>query len=349
MTRSPIILFLAATLAAPAAAQSTRVTGADYDRAAKFLAQNMTGLVIGGVVTPVWLGDGRFWYRNTTLSGNEIVVIDPRTRARQTCPAQAAECSGARIPTESAPNTNGRGGGRGRGGGGPTSSSGAPLAMSPDGKRGAFVRDWNLWVRDVASGQEKALTTDGTPYFGYAIDNAGWSTSDRAMVSWSPDSRRIATQQQDERKVGEMYLVPTVVGHPQLRVSKFPLPGDSVMAMLHRVVIDVDAGTVTRLQMPPDYHRGTIGDDIRMGDYVWSPDGRRLAIASVARDHKRAWLSVADVATGAVRKVYRGNRRDAVRVARAVAGVVGHERVHLVFRARQLGTALSLRSQYRKL
>jgi Tol biopolymer transport system component len=176
--------------------------------------------------------------------------------------------------------------------------------MSPDGKRGAFVRDWNLWVRDIATGQEKALTTDGTKYFGYATDNAGWSTSDRAMVSWSPDSRRIATQQQDERKVGEMYLVPTVVGHPQLRVSKFPLPGDSVMAMLHRVVVDVEAGSVTRLQMPPDYHRGTLGDDIRMGDYVWSPDGRRLAIASVARDHKRAWLSVADVGTGAVRKVY---------------------------------------------
>ncbi len=304
MTRSPTVLFLAATLAAPTAAQSTRVTGADYDRAAKFLAQNMNGLVVGGAVNPVWLGDGRFWYRNTTLTGSEIVVIDPRTRARQTCPAQATQCAGAPTPTENGPNASGRGGGRGRGGGGPTSTSGAPLAMSPDGKRGAFVRDWNLWVRDVATGQEKALTTDGIPYYGYATDNAGWSSSDRAMVSWSPDSRRVATQQQDERKVGEMYLVPTVVGHPQLRVSKFPLPGDSVMAMLHRVVIDVDAGTVTRLQMPPDYHRGTLGDDIRMGDYVWSPDGRRLAIASVARDHKRAWLSIADVATGAVRKVY---------------------------------------------
>ena len=304
--RSPIVVFLAATFAAPTAAQSTRLTSADYDRAAKFLAQNVTGLVVGGAVNPVWLGDGRFWYRNTTLSGSEIVVIDPRTRARQTCPAQTTECAGARITTESPANANGRGGGggRGRGGGGPTSSSGAPLAMSPDGKRGAFVRDWNLWVRDIATGQEKALTTDGTKYFGYATDNAGWSTSDRAMVSWSPDSRRIATQQQDERKVGEMYLVPTVVGHPQLRVSKFPLPGDSVMAMLHRVVVDVEAASVTRLQMPPDYHRGTLGDDIRMGDYVWSPDGRRLAIASVARDHKRAWLSVADVGTGAVRKVY---------------------------------------------
>lgn len=176
--------------------------------------------------------------------------------------------------------------------------------MSPDGRRGVFIRDWNLWVRDVASGRDNPLTTDGVEYDGYATDNAGWQSSDRALVAWSPDSKRIATQQQDERHVGEMYLVPTVVGHPTLRVSKFPLPGDSVMAMLHRVVIDVDAGTITRLQMPPDYHRGTIGDDIRMGDYVWSPDGSKLAIASVSREHKKVWLSVADVGTGTVRTVY---------------------------------------------
>ena len=176
--------------------------------------------------------------------------------------------------------------------------------MSPDSRRGVFVRDWNLWVRDVATGQERPLTTDGVECFGYATDNAGWSSSDRAMVAWSPDSRRVATQQQDERTVGETYLVSTVVGHPALRVAKFPLPGESVMAMLHRVVVDVDAGTVTRLRMPADFHRGTLGDDIRMGDYVWSPDARRLAIASVSRDHKRAWLSVADVATGAVREVH---------------------------------------------
>jgi dipeptidyl aminopeptidase/acylaminoacyl peptidase len=292
----------------PAGAQPARaVTASDYDRAARFLAPAVNGLVVGGSVTPVWLPDGRFWYRNTTLAGAEIVVIDPVKATRVRCDAPADRCGGAAIdPAAAAAAVPGRAGGGGRGGGGagPVSSTGAPLALSPDGKRGAFVRDWNLWVRDLATSQERALTTDGVRYFGYATDNAGWSSSDRAMVAWSPDSRKLATQQQDERQVGEMYLVPSVVGHPTLRVSKFPLPGDSVMAMLHRVVVDVDAGTVTRLQMPPDYHRGTVGDDIRMGDYVWSPDGRRLAIASVARDHRRAWLSIADVATGAVRKVY---------------------------------------------
>jgi dipeptidyl aminopeptidase/acylaminoacyl peptidase len=123
-------------------------------------------------------------------------------------------------------------------------------------------------------------------------------------VAWSPDSKKVATQQQDEREVGEMYLVNTAVGHPTLRVSKFPLPGDKVMAMLHRVVIDVDTGKMVRLQMEPDFHRATLGDDISMRDYNWSPDGSQLALASVSRDHKQVWLRVANTATGAVRTVF---------------------------------------------
>ena len=117
-------------------------------------------------------------------------------------------------------------GGRGRGAaGGPTSSDGKPLTISPDAKRGVFVRDWNLWVMDIATRQERQLTTDGVKYFGYATDNAGWSSSDRAIALWSPDSRKLATQQQDEREVGEMYLVSTAVDDDPTaaRVSKFPL------------------------------------------------------------------------------------------------------------------------------
>ena len=102
--------------------------------------------------------------------------------------------------------------------------------ISPDGRQAAFIRNWNLWVRDVATGQERALTTDGVRDFGYATDNAGWASSDRAILLWSPDSRKIATQQQDERKVGEMHLLTTAVGRPTLRSWKYPLPGDSVVA-----------------------------------------------------------------------------------------------------------------------
>jgi len=348
----PAIALLAAV---PIIAQQSRaVTAADYARGEKFLAQNLTGLVVGGSVTAAFLPDDRFWYRNALAGGAEFILVDPekKTRARAfdhqklaaalsaaagatydalhlpfesidlatdggisfnagarrwRCDAAAAPCAAVGEPSLPAATPGGgrggRGGGRGGAGGGASSTDGKPLTLSPDGKRGVFVRDWNLWIHDVATRQERALTTDGVKYFGYATDNAGWSSSDRAVVQWSPDSKKIATQQQDERQVGEMYLVNTTVGHPTLRVSKFPLPGDPVMAMVHRVIIDVDGAPIVRLQMPPDYHRATLGDNISMRDYNWSPDATKLALASVSRDHKKVWVSVADAVTGAVRKV----------------------------------------------
>ncbi|MFB3854409.1 MAG: DPP IV N-terminal domain-containing protein [Vicinamibacterales bacterium] len=239
-------------------------------------------------------------FQRIDISPDGKMVSFDVDRRRFTCDVQGAKCS---VSGEA---EGGRGvaagrGGRGTGGG----RGGAGNAVtSPDGKRAVFIRDWNLWVRDLATGQEKALTTDGIENFGYATDNAGWTRSDRAIVLWSPDSKKVATFQQDEREVGDMYLVTTNVGHPELQAWKYPLPGDKVVAMLHRVVIDVDAGRITRLKMDPDFHRATLGDDFSVSDMKWSPDASRLVFASTSRDHKHTVVREADVATGAVRDVF---------------------------------------------
>ena len=180
--------------------------------------------------------------------------------------------------------------------------------VSPDGKRAAFIRDWNLWVRDVTTGEEKPLTTDGATNYGYATDNAGWTHSNRAVVVWSPDSKSVATFQQDQRKTGMMYLVSTNVGHPTLDAWPYPLPGDKDVTMIERVVIDTDSGKLTRLKTPPDQHRSSLCDDIscRGGgwdDVQWAADGKTLAFLSTSRDHKREDLYMADTSTGAVRPV----------------------------------------------
>jgi dipeptidyl-peptidase 4 len=283
---------LAASLTAAAQQPSgtpQALTAADYARAEKFMSYNATPLVLHSGVHATWLPDDRFWYRTTTEKGSEAVLIDPATGARSACDlAACAEHEG-----------EGRGG-RGN----------APLsyARSPDGMQEAFIRDWNLWVRDVATGKEAALTTDGVKDFGYATDNAGWQRSDHPIVRWSLDSKQIATFQQDQREVGDMYLVDTKVGHPTLQAWKYPLPGDKVVAMIQRVIIDVAARKVIRLQMPPDQHRSSLCDDVacRGGEWTdvqWSTDGATLAFVSTSRDHKREQLRVADAASGVVRDV----------------------------------------------
>src|SRR5256712_498692 len=283
-----VALLLSTSLVAQAPRSQAALTAADYARAERFLSYNTTPLVLHSAGRATWLPDDTFWYRTTTEQGDEAILVDAAHATRGKCALPACERR---------ENANGEGGGRG------TQRRDVP---SPDGKRTAFVRDWNLWVREVASGKETALTTDGVKDFGYATDNAGWTKSDRAILVWSPDSKKIATFQQDQRNVGEMYLVDTKVGHPTLQAWKYPLPGDKVITMIQRVIVDVDSRRVTRLQMEPDQHRSTLCDDVSCGgewaDVQWGANSR-LAFVSTSRDHTYEQLRVAHAATGAVRNV----------------------------------------------
>jgi hypothetical protein len=190
----------------------------------------------------------------------------------------------------------------------PAKAGDGPGNPSPDGKREAFIRDWNLWVRDLATGKETQLTTDGVKDFGYATNNAGWVHDDSAILVWSPDSSKIATFQQDQRKTGEMTLVGTNVGHPKVETWKYPLVGDADITMIERVIIDVPTQRVVRLKMPPDQHRSTQCDDISCfggwEDVQWAKDGKTIAFASTSRDHRKTWVRTADVATGEVREIF---------------------------------------------
>ncbi len=242
------------------------------------------------------------------LSDDGRTVSFDAGRRHYSCDVGGEKCADVGAATgNGAPRGFGRG--FGRGGGGQTASGGAPMNVSPDGSKGVFIRDWNLWVHDMHTGAEHPLTQDGIENFGYATDNAGWKHTDQAIGLWSPDSRQFATYQQDQRKTGDMYLVVTNVGHPTLQSWKYPLPGDTDITMIQRVIVDVDAGSIVRLKMPPDQHRTSICDDIACGgntlsDAEWSPDAKTLMFLSTSRDHRDEHLRVADAATGDVHDVY---------------------------------------------
>ncbi|MDQ3322583.1 MAG: S9 family peptidase, partial [Acidobacteriota bacterium] len=291
-----IFIFTSAGFAQQAATPAPKsLTAADYARAEKFMSYNVAPLVDRAGARPNWLPDERFWYRVLTPQGSEFVLINPADGSRQVFADQAK--LNAAIGSAAPANADARAG----------QSQNPNEVLSPDGKRAAFIRDYNLWMRDVATGKETQLTTDGVKDFGYATDNAGWTRSDRAILSWSPDSKKIATFQQDQRGVSDMYLVTTNVGAPKLEAWKYPLPGDQTVTTIQRVIIDVDDPKVVRFQMPADQHRTTLCDDISCGgdftDVEWSGDARNLAFVSSTRDHKRANFRVADAATGAIREV----------------------------------------------
>lgn len=181
--------------------------------------------------------------------------------------------------------------------------------LSPNGKRAVFIKDHNLWMRDLATDKETQLTTDGIKDFGYSTNNAGWVRSKRPVVKWSPDSKKLTTFKHDGRKVGDMGVISTAVGHPDIDVWKYPLPGDEHIFKIHRVIIDVEKEKVIPLDMEPDDHRSTItdhvaGSDGSLLDIDWAEDSSHFVFVSSSRDHKNATLRVADAKTGKVKTVF---------------------------------------------
>lgn len=323
------------------------VTLEDYERAEGFLDTYTSPLVYNASVSPNWMDDGRMWYRNTTPDGSEFIVVDPaeRTRMHAFNHVRLAEALSQEDDTVEAfdlPFSSFEyvAGGRHitfdtqyRSYDCSLSSykcdyeereesvgevwDEPPFArfmrtrdrvVSPDGKSEAFIRDYNLWVRDVEMKEERQMTFDGVEEYGYATNNAGWTKGPGPVVKWSPDSKKIATFQHDARGVGEMFMVSTRSGHPELSQWKYPLPGDSLIFRISRVIIHVDDARLVRLNMAPDPHRSSSTDHIagRGGEFLdvrWSADSDQIVFVSNSRDHKEAQLRVADPETGDVRDV----------------------------------------------
>ena len=305
----------------------------DYQRAEKFLQVNTDLLVTGKIQKLFWQKDDRLVYERTVDGNNEFILADLSTGKKTVLFNQIdfaktiseatneninsykinlreIEVSSKLNTIEFLFNKNKYSFDRATNKLTKLKKELTNEFVSPDSKKAAFIENNNLWVRDISSGEITQLTFDGTEDYGYATNNAGWIRDDRPVILWSPDSKKIATFRHDGRNVGEMYLVTTEVGHSELDAWKYPLPGDSDIFKIERIIIHLDESPrIVKLKMPPDPHRSSIGDHVadRDGsflDVVWSQNGGEVFFVSTSRDHKTVTLQVADSYSGAVRKIY---------------------------------------------
>ena len=267
-------------------AQQKALTAQDYQKAESFMGYNTAKFIDNTISPPNWLAGDQFWYTKKTAKGLETYLVDPAKKTKTLTTAYS---------NSSAPAARRR-------------RDGGNEVISPDGKKAILIKDYNVYVKDVASGKLTQLTTDGVKDYGYATDNAGWKHSDAPILRWSPDAKKIATFQQDQRNSKDMYLVTTNVGAPKLEAWKYPLPGDKQIPTIRRVVIDVENPKVIALNIPADPHRATLSDDISSSgtfdDIDWKADGTELAFVSTSRDHKNEKFRIANASTGAVREVF---------------------------------------------
>ena len=260
-------------------------TADDYKNATKFMQRSWYGKVHNQIVSQNWKDDV-LTYSKRTANGTEYVSVNAKTEEKKT------------LNDYKAPKRE-------------RSKAKRFEHVSPNGKLAAYIDDYNLWVRDLATNRKTQLTFDGKEDYGYATNNAGWTKSNNAVLKWSPNSDKIATFQQDARGVGMMYLTTTNVGHQKLEAWKHPLPGDKTIFTIERVIIHLGARPkMVRLKMKKDFQRGTTTDHIagRGGillDAQWNKDGSKFAFVSGSRDHKEAHLQIADARTGSVSSIHK--------------------------------------------
>jgi dipeptidyl-peptidase-4 len=163
-----------------------------------------------------------------------------------------------------------------------------PRAESPDGRWRAFIRDANLYVRDLQSSQDFGLTTDGKPGDAY-----------EERFYWSPDAKRLVvmrTRAGSDRKVYFVESSPRDQVQPKLHSISYPKPGDEVDHPRPHL-FDVAA----RREIP-------VAEDLfpnpwSVAHLRWEPDSRRFTFLYNQRGHQVLRIIAVDAETGAARPI----------------------------------------------
>ena len=194
----------------------------------------------------------------------------------------------------------------------------ADLRLAPDGHAVAFSHANDLWVVPADGGAPRARTRGGTEAVRHATldwvypEELGADTA----IWWSPDAKRIAFLEMDERDV-PTFEVPRFAGrYPRPQTMRYPKAGDPNPRVRVGVVTAEGDGEPVWLDLgtpAPEYV-------VRV---AWVPDSRRLLVVTMDRAQQRLRLHLVDAETGASQAVQEETAPGWINPPRAPAFVDG--------------------------
>ena len=167
----------------------------------------------------------------------------------------------------------------------------ADAKISPKGRYVSFVRDQNLFVIDLKSGQERQLTTDGkgTVHNGEAEFVAQEEMDQRTGYYWAPDDSAIAYKRYDEAPVPVARRFEIYADRTDVIDQRYPAAGDRNV-LVDLKIVDPATGAQKTVDLGPD-------KDIYLVRADWAADGKTLVFQRQSRDQKRLDLVAVDAAT----------------------------------------------------
>ena len=174
--------------------------------------------------------------------------------------------------------------------------------LSPDGTKAAYVSEYNLYAEDLASGESRALTTDGNRKF--INGTFDWAYEEeffcRDGFRWAPDSRQIAFWQIDDRKVKDYLMINNTDSiYPYIVPVEYPIAGEAPSPF--RIgVVNIASGNMQWMR---------ISTDPVLQSYVprmeWAPSGNELIVQHLSRRQNESELLLCNAATGEAKPIYK--------------------------------------------
>lgn len=302
-----------------------------YVRASFFNNPGTNHYLLNATVAPTWIGaEDSFWYCRETESGCSYTVVDARTGAKAALfdhdrlsqqletltkkkfPASDLRLTNVVVTADRTVTFGAFGKAYSYSRSGELKELGAAEQLvpvpSPDGTMLAFVRDTNIWIRNVKTGKDRQLTEDGEKLFAYAVlPDAFRQFSTSTELKWSPDSKKILTVQTDDRQVKVMPLVefvPEKGVRPVAVEQRQAFPGDAHVPMYRMVAIDVASKRQTEMRYPRLPAVRMLDTPIGGERAWWSSDAKRVFFVDIERGEKTVHLISADAETGVARELF---------------------------------------------
>ncbi len=171
--------------------------------------------------------------------------------------------------------------------------------FSPDGSRVAFVRDNNIFVKDLSTGQEKQITADGK--INRIINGTcDWVYEEEFGFTkaffWSPDGKKIAYYRFDESRVKEYTLTYYDSLYPKLYTYKYPKAGED-NSLVDIYVYDLETDRAVKMDVGEE-------TDQYIPRIKWTQDANVLSIQRLNRLQNHLDILLADATTGDSRIMY---------------------------------------------
>jgi len=173
--------------------------------------------------------------------------------------------------------------------------------FNPQGTRVAFVKNNNLYIKDLAGGKVTPVTSDGMQNR-IINGNCDWVYEEEFEFSrayeWSPDGNTLAYYRFDESKVKE-YTIPFYEeeqNYPRLYTYKYPKAGESnSVVSIH--LYDLRLGRSIKAETGPE-------TDQYIPRIKWTRSSNELCIYRLNRRQNKLELLLADVSTGRTEVIY---------------------------------------------